>query len=235
MADLEDRHWWFVARRRLIAQRLSRGLNLPASAQIMEAGCGTGGNLELLSRFGRVSGFEPNDEARLMAGRKGHFDLRPGRLPNAIPFEQGRFDLVVALDVLEHLDEDRASLGALREQLKPGGHLLVTVPAFQFLWSPHDELHHHKRRYTKAPLAAMMEASGFGLTSTTYFNTFLFPAIVGIRLLKRMLGREEADDAMPSPGINALLRRIFASEGYILPFVSLPFGVSLMALAQRRD
>lgn len=235
MAEFEDKHWWFVARRGLIAQRLSQELALPPSAQILEAGCGTGGNLALLSRFGQVSGFEPDDDARRMARSKGDFDLRTGRLPGSIPFEAGRFDLVVALDVLEHLDDDRASLEALRNQLKPGGHLLVTVPAYQFLWSRHDEIHHHKRRYTKGRLGAMMTASGFDLARSTYFNTLLFPAIVAVRLLKGVLGREDADEAMPSARLNGIFRRVFEFEGYILPFVSLPFGVSLMALAQRRD
>ncbi len=235
MAELEDKHWWFVARRELIAQRLSQELDLPPSAQILEAGCGTGGNLELLSRFGQVSGFEPNDHARKMAHSKGDFELRTGRLPGAIPFEAGRFDLVVALDVLEHLDDDRASLEALRKKLKPGGHLLVTVPAYQFLWSRHDEIHHHKRRYTKGRLAATITASGFELARSTYFNTLLFPTIAAVRLLKGLLGNEEADEAMPSARLNGILRRIFESEGHILPFVSLPFGVSLMALAQKRD
>ncbi len=235
MAELEDEHWWFVARRGLIAQRLSQELDLPPSAKILDAGCGTGGNLALLSRFGQVFGFEPNDEARSLALRKGKFDLRSGWLPDAIPFELGRFDLVVALDVLEHIDDDRASLKELWNQLRPGGHLFVTVPAYQFLWSHHDEVHHHKRRYTRGQLAALMTESGFDLSRVTYFNTFLFPAVATLRFANSILGRKGSDDAMPSPRLNALLRRVFESEAHLLPFVSLPFGVSLMALARKRN
>ncbi|MCH9013739.1 MAG: class I SAM-dependent methyltransferase, partial [Proteobacteria bacterium] len=148
MAELEDRHWWFAARRRILTEVLARLVALPAAPRLLEAGCGTGGNLAMLSRFGEVAAFEPDAEARRKAQEKSGFDVRDGRLPGDIPFEPGRFDLVAAFDVLEHVEDDLASLRALHAQLRPGGSALITVPAFEFLWSRHDERHHHWRRYT---------------------------------------------------------------------------------------
>ena len=234
MAELEDRHWWFVARRGLIAQSLSQSLELPEVARILEAGCGTGGNLQLLSRFGEVSGFEPDGEARNTALRKGNFDVREGHLPGKIPFDEESFDLVVALDVLEHLDDDRASLAALQKQLKTDGHLVVTVPAYQFLWSNHDVVHHHKRRYRMAPLKDLLETSGFELLRVSYFNTLLFPAVFTVRIAKKFIGDRSSDDALPREWLNSALRWILESEKHLLPFLTLPFGLSLLAIARKR-
>lgn len=234
MAELETKHWWFVARRRILAEVLTRSIDLPPGARILEAGCGTGGNLAMLAHFGEVAAFEPDTEARCLAGEKGDYDIRDGSLPERVPFEPGQFDLVAALDILEHIEDDSSSLRALWAQLCPGGVALITVPAFDFLWSRHDLRHHHKRRYAKAGLIRQVTAAGFAPIMVTYFNSLLFPLIVGARLGKKILRLDDAeDDAMPSGLANCILYALFASERHLVGRVPLPLGVSLLVIARK--
>lgn len=234
MAAQEAEHWWFVGRRRIVAAVMSRVVELPPQgARLLEAGCGTGGNLMMLSRFGAVSAFEPDDGAQRIAREKGDFDIRAGRLPDEVPFAPRSFDLVAALDVLEHLDDDLSSLCALRSRLRPGGWLLVTVPAFDFLWSEHDERHHHRRRYSRTRLVRQVTSAGFTPVVLTCFNSLLFPLVVGVRMAKKVLKLEDtADDIMPSHMINRVLMEIFASERHLVGRVPLRFGVSLLMIAR---
>lgn len=233
MAALEERHWWFAARRKILGKMLA-SLRLPADAQILEAGCGTGGNLDMLARHGRVYGMETNAQALEFAAAKGTATIAAGRLPAPIPFSDQKFDLIALLDVLEHLDEDAAALDALRARLKPGGWLLLTVPAYPFLWSRHDELHHHKRRYVAGGLRGVIEGAGYRVQYLSYFNTWLFPMIAAARLAGAGSGHS-GDLAMPNRFINALLTKIFASERLLLGRIALPFGVSLLALARNPE
>lgn len=251
MAALEQRHWWFAARRKILDKLIST-LSLPADAQILEAGCGTGGNLAMLARHGRVFGMEENAHALELATAKGAalaiplkrrldaeslplVQIAAGRLPAPIPFTGQMFDLIALLDVLEHLDEDAATLRALRARLKPGGWLLITVPAYPWLWSRHDELHHHKRRYVAHGLRAVMEGAGYRVQYMSYFNTWLFPLIAAARLVNLAGGKSNGDLSMPNTFTNALLTKIFASERWLLGQVALPVGVSLLALARISD
>jgi SAM-dependent methyltransferase len=233
MRALEGAHWWFAARREILADQIA-GLRLPDAARILEVGCGTGGNLELLSRFGDLTAVEPDDRARAYAAERSGLEVRPGRLPSPLPAEASAYDLVAALDVVEHVDEDVATVGALRDMARPGGHVLVTVPAYQWMWSGHDLRHHHKRRYTADRLKAVFEGAGLPLTRLTYFNTLLFPPIAGVRLLQLLPGVAGGDDErMPSSGLNALLRKTFAFERKLLARMDLPFGVSILAMGRR--
>jgi SAM-dependent methyltransferase len=234
MAELEDRHWWFVARRRILSETLRRHAALPAGARVLEAGCGTGGNLPMLARFGTVACFEPDDEARALARRQGTFDIRDGALPDAIPFDSESFDLVVALDVLEHVADDAGSLSALGARLRPGGWSLLTVPALPFLWSRHDVSHHHYRRYVKSQLSGLTRAAGLVPVRATYFNSLLFPAVAAVRFVKAGIGgRAREDDTLPPQGVNRLLTALFASERHVVGRVPLPVGVSLLMLARK--
>lgn len=233
MAALEERHWWFAARRKILDKLIST-LPLPADARILEAGCGSGGNLAMLARHGRVYGMETNAQALEFAAAKGTAQIAAGRLPAPIPFADQKFDLIALLDVLEHLDDDAAALNALRARLKPGGWLLVTVPAYPFLWSRHDELHHHKRRYVARDLRAVIEAAGYRVQYLSYFNTWLFPLIAAARLARAGSGHS-GDLTMPNRFANALLTQIFSSERMLLGRIVLPFGVSLLALARNPD
>ena len=232
-AAAEDAHWWFVARRRILARVLD-GLELPPDAAILEAGCGTGGNLAMLARHGRLRAFEIDDGARDVASKRGVTDVAAGALPEPIPFRGERFDLVAMLDVLEHVEDDRGALVNLRERLQPGGRLLLTVPAYPFLWSRHDEVNHHQRRYTRGPLVRLVREAGYDVRHASYFNTLLFPLVLGARTLNNLLGRDEGSDlAMPSPPVNKLLTEVFASERHLVPRAALPFGVSILLVAQR--
>lgn len=207
---------------------------IPSSGKlsILEAGCGTGGNLPMLSSLGRVSAFELDTGACEVARSRG-FDAREGRLPEAHPFVSERFDLIVLLDVLEHVEADQASLDALARLLEPGGRLILTVPAFPFLWSGHDDQHHHFRRYRRPQLRAGIEAAGLEVQRISYFNTFLFPLVVMVRAFRKFSGSKHSDEeAVPPGSLNAALEMIFSSERFLLPRMSFPFGVSLVAVCR---
>lgn len=241
-ATVEDDHWWFRGRRRILDAVL-RGLALPEGARILEAGCGPGGNLAMLQRHGTVDAFEIDDAARAHATRRGLVDVRAGALPHAVPFD-GPYDLIGLFDVLEHVEDDHAALVALRERLADGGRLLLTVPAFMALWSQHDVANHHFRRYDRAGLVARLAGAGFDVEHATYFNTLLFPLVAGARALQRLRGPvpgpgarpDEASasdaDTIPPPPVNRLLERVFAAERHVVPARRLPVGVSLLAVAR---
>ncbi|MCJ2542147.1 methyltransferase domain-containing protein [Synechococcus bigranulatus str. 'Rupite'] len=231
MAKLEDEHWWFVGRRRIFS-RVIETLALPSPAHILEAGCGSGGNLKMLSQFGKVWGMEKSEFARPLAQARQIGIVAEGELPDRIPFEGQQFDLIALLDVLEHLEQDRESLKALKSRLTSTGYLLVTVPAYPWLWSSHDELNHHKRRYTRPQLLATLEHSDLEVHTLCYFNSVLFPLIAGIRLFRKIVRLPESQDLkMPSPWLNQLLTSIFSAEAYLIPRFALPFGLSLLAVA----
>lgn len=237
MAETEDRHWWFRGRRVIIASELRR-LQLPKSSHIMEVGCGTGGNLAMLREFGSVAALEADGKAVDMAIRKsnGTVDIRPGRLPGNTPFPEESFDLICLFDVLEHIDDDRLSLSRLLPYLKAGGGIMLTVPAFAWLWSRHDEFLHHRRRYSRRELLEKLKTAGFRVERSTYFNFWLFPLVAATRLLGRLFGfAGRTGSAVPSSWLNELLFRIFAAESRLLNRLDLPLGVSLLVFARLAD
>jgi SAM-dependent methyltransferase len=234
MRSLEERHWWFVGRRRIVGEILA-SLALPGHSRILDAGCGTGGNLQFLSQFGEVTGVELDDGAAALARERGTWPVLKGSLPDGMPFTGQQFDLIVLLDVLEHIDDDGASLRALQGLLAPGGVLVLTVPAFQFLWSPHDEEHHHKRRYRAAGLSGVIRSAGLRLSYLSYFNAWLFPMIAAVRLVRKAFPANDVgrDVQLPGPALNAMLRAVFGSERRWIGRLRMPFGVSLLAVARK--
>lgn len=233
MNELESRHWWFAARRAIIASFLEKLVADKPDAAILEAGCGSGGNLSMLSRFGKVDAFEFDEDARRAAADKSGLDIQYGALPGEISFGDRSYDIIGLFDVLEHVEADEASLAALAGRLGERGKILITVPAFPFLWSKHDERHHHYRRYTRASLAAAAERAGLKVSYSSYFNTFLFPVAVMARAVKKLTSSEEPDDRLPTAWANAVLTRIFGFERHLLGHVRLPFGLSLAAVLEK--
>lgn len=232
MAETEAEHWWFRGRRDVLRAVL-RQLSLPAGARVLEVGSGTGGNLPMLENFGRVYGLEMDATARLLTDRNtgGRFDIRAGRCPDDIPFQNEHFDLICFFDCLEHIADDTASLQEMRKLLAPGGAIVVTVPAYQWLWSAHDVFLHHHRRYTRASLEKCARAAGYTVERITYFNTLLFPLAVAARWFDRLTRRARSSgDAIPSSTMNHLLYQILRSESHWLSERSLPYGMSLLAV-----
>ncbi|HEY3198479.1 MAG TPA: class I SAM-dependent methyltransferase [Nitrospirales bacterium] len=233
MASVEDTHWWFAARR-MILESIIAGRILPSGADILEAGCGTGGNLAMLASRGHVHATEMNIEAMSFAVSRGIGDISAGRLPDDIGFGTQGFDLIVLLDVLEHIDDDCAALRALRKRLNPNGWLVVTVPAYPVLWGHHDEIHHHKRRYTLKTLCQAARTAGCSVSYVSHFNFWLFPAIALVRLVRRWTSSTRPENLMIPPSwLNAALTGLLASERYFLGRRRiLPFGLSLVLVAQ---
>lgn len=232
MAEIDGDHWWFVARRRIIAALIERQARPPADARILEVGCGTGSNIALLRHYGRVEAIEPDDQARALAARRTGVAVQGGLLPDGVKLDDGAFDLIVLLDVLEHIPGDRAALAALAPKLAPGGSILVTVPAAPWMWSAHDVAHHHQRRYTMATLKRVFADSGLRMRHATHFNTVLFPLIAAARLAGKLSGREGGDDAMPPPVVNGVLKALFGIERHWVGRHRFPFGVSIGVVAE---
>lgn len=230
MNELEAEHWWFVARRRIISAAIARRVGLPEASHILEAGMGTGGNIAMLQELGTLRGFEYDSAARAIAEAKTGLSVPFGALPNKIPYPDERFDLICLFDVLEHVEEDAEALAALAGRLTPGGRILLTVPAYPWLWSHHDQSHHHFRRYTRASLSKAAAQAGLAVEYLFNFNTLLFPVILGVRGMKRLAGSRASDDAMPGPRLNGLLTHIFAAERHLVGRIPMPVGVSLGAV-----
>lgn len=234
MAELADVHWWYVARRKILADLIRREVRPPKNARLLEIGCGTGHNLGMLAEFGAVDGLEVDAEARAVAETRHGKPIASAPLPALKGVKRKGYDLIAALDVIEHIDDDKAALAAIAERLKPGGKLLMTVPAHQWMWSAHDTANHHKRRYSKKGLRALIDASPLKLDSIGYFNSILFPLAVAARGFGKLTGREDSDDKLPPRPVNALFEKLFEAERYLVGRLPLPPGLSLFAVASAR-
>jgi SAM-dependent methyltransferase len=236
MARVEDAHWWFVSRRR-VARSVITGLNLPPRAKILEVGSGTGGNLALLESWGNVHAIEMDGGALEMSLRKKGraTELYLGRCPDRMPETGCRYDLICLFDVLEHIQNDVAALRCLLALLAPGGRILITVPAYPWLWSSHDVYLHHFRRYTRASLANCVQEAGGLLGYATYFSTVLFPLAVGARFVGKLLGLNRSlGSEIPSRVLNGCLSTLAAIEPLILRFSRLAYGMSIIAVVHAR-
>ena len=233
MAELDQDHWWFVARRRILETLIRRVVRPPQKARILEVGCGTGHNLDMLRKFGKLEASELDRCARAVANKRLPRKVKEAKLPDLSMFERNGYDLIALLDVLEHVPDDLASLRAIHRRLKPGGALLLTVPANPWMWSAHDAAHHHFRRYTKRQLAELFLRSGLEVQLLSYFNSLLFPLVAAARVAGKLTRKESADDRLPSAPVNAVLNTIVGLEACIIGRVPMPFGVSLVAVVRR--
>lgn len=235
---MEDVHWWFVARRNILLTILERyvGASTSGRCRILDVGCGTGTMLTYLARFGDAQGVDIDAEAIEYCHARGLTHVSQSAA-DSLPFDSETFDLVTALDVIEHIDDDIGVLREMRRVLKPGGRLLVTVPAYRFLWGRQDEINLHKRRYVARELRNRLQTADFEMQRLTYINAVLFPAIAGIRLIRHVLPEPrdlQSDFAFPAPKpLNSLLSGVFGAERFLLGRFDIPFGVSIMALAKR--
>ena len=233
MAELDQDHWWFLARRRILKALIQRVIRPPKKARILEVGCGTGHNLAMLKEFGRVEASELDRCARAVANKRLAGRVKEAKLPDLSMFERNGYDLIALLDVLEHVPDDLGSLRAIHRRLKPGGALLMTVPANPWMWSAHDAAHHHFRRYTKKQLEELFLRSGLEIQLLSYFNSLLFPLVAAARIVGKITRKDSADDELPGAAVNATLNEIFGWEAALLGRVPMPFGVSLVAVVRR--
>jgi len=235
-AEIEDTHWWFRGRRAIFGRLLERFERAPG-LRILDIGFGTGAMLAFLARYGEVIGMDMSAEAIRFARTRCNHPMLRGDISH-IPLRTGSVGLVTAFDILEHVDSDREALAELARVCSSGGFVLLTVPAFRFLWGNQDVISHHRRRYTRSELRQMVEGVGFRVVTLSYFNALLFPVVAAVRMGRRLRGAQrgviKSDFTMTKPGVlNNVLTRIFAAEGALLSSWRLPVGVSVVCLAQR--
>jgi SAM-dependent methyltransferase len=232
MAAHDSTHWWYRARRDILSDYLTRYANLPKDARILEIGCGTGHNLPMLAQFGSVEAIEIDPAARHIASERLGRAVGDAPLPDLPGVARGSYDMVAVLDVVEHIEDDVAALKGMASLLKPGGKILIAVPAHQWLWSAHDVVNHHHRRYSKRSLAGAIAAAGLKPRKLTYFNSLLFPLAAAARIAGRLTGRDDSDDSPPAKPLNALFETIFRLERHAVGRVPLTPGVSIVTLAE---
>ena len=230
MAELDEVHWWYRARRRVLAKLIEREIRPSENARILEVGCGTGHNVLMLRRFGKVDAVEIDADARAVAEKRLGQAVGSAPLPDLSGVEEGAYDMVALLDVLEHVADDRAALRSLARRLKPGGKLLLTVPAHPWMWSAHDVANHHHRRYTKKALKAAIREAGLRIEMMSWFNSILFPFAAIARVKDRLTGKEGSDDALPPAPVNRLFDALFGLEAYAVGRLPFPPGVSIVAV-----
>jgi len=226
-------HWWFVVRRKLLRSLLFSIRPLPQSS-ILDIGCGVGSNFYLFDSLRiKAIGLDRSFYALSLASQRFRFALINGDM-NTLPFKPDSIGLIVASDVLEHLDDDLTGIRELYRTLRKGGKLILTLPAFKLLWGTQDVVTGHKRRYSKEEILHKLRKEGFEIVRASYFNFFLFLPILFTRVVIRLLNlRLESENKMNSPLINSILKAIFSWELCLLNYFSLPFGVSIFCIAQK--
>jgi len=231
MAELDDRHWWYRARRRILAALVRRVVQPPVGAKILEIGCGSGHNLSMLAGFGHVDGLELDDEMRALSEKRLGRKIMRSPLPELNEVKDKSYDLIGAFDVIEHIDDDHAALAAIATKLKPGGKFMMTVPAHPWMWTAHDVANHHKRRYSKRALLALIDGSPMRLEKIGYFNSLLFPLAVADRAAAKLRGKDDGNVSLPPAPLNSALEAVFGAERYLVGRLPLPPGLSLFAVA----
>lgn len=230
--EVEDRQWWFRGRWAVVQALLAR-TSLAPEPRILDAGCGTGGNLQRYSLMGEATGVDFSPEAVRFCRERGLDSVEQAEL-ESLPFEDGSFDLIAATDVLEHIPAEREALRELRRVAAPGGVLLMTVPAYMSLWNDEDERLHHQRRYTRLQLREAVEACGWKIEIATYFNLLLLPPIAIARRLPRRRERERSELERTPPSLDAPLSLPMRLEARLIRAgLTLPAGVSIGVVCRK--
>jgi SAM-dependent methyltransferase len=233
--EVEGSHWWYRGRRRIISGFVKEITDRIKGhrPKILDVGCGTGANLVMLGEFGEAHGIDVSHDALSFCRARGLENVRHGAAEE-LPYEDGTFDLVTALDVVEHLDDDAAGLREFRRVLKPDGRILLFVPAFMFLWGVQDDVSHHRRRYTLPELLKIVREAGFEVERSTYANITFFLPILFVRKFMRLTGiRTETENSIGISALNGVLGKVFGAESSFLRRMNLPFGVSALCVARR--
>jgi SAM-dependent methyltransferase len=241
----EDRHWWFAGRTRALKAVLDGLLPGKPNLRILDVGCGAGNMIHHLSHYGQVKGLEIDPRPVKMAHQRG-YDVDQFDVTRPMPFSENSFDAITALDVIEHNQDDLAILADSFRVLKPGGQMIITVPALMWLWSHNDDINAHVRRYTAAELKQKLAQSGFTVRRVTYNNFFIFPLAAALILLRRFakakpqlashhLDEEEYQVELEpaSPLVNTLLMKVGCLEAGLISRLNLPIGTSLIAVGQK--
>ena len=229
LAKLEREYWWHVGRRDIVRAVLSRSVGNGAAHRLVDVGCGSGGNLQLLAEFGTVIAMDDAPAALSLVRETGHQHVVCGSAVH-LPFDADSLDVIAMLDVLEHIDDDKAVLAECHRVLKPGALLLMTVPAYQWLWSGHDEALGHRRRYRRSALVKLVARAGFETRTVSYAVSALFPLIAGFRVLERLMSKRQQTSYVMVPGwLNTLFAASMKMEAKaIAAGARLPFGTSII-------
>ena len=234
MFRVEQSHWWYIGRRKILAsfvEDICRRVT-DRRPRILDVGCGTGANLLMLSEYGDAEGVDISEDALAFCRERGLEKVRLGA-GEKLPYADGTFDLVTALDVVEHMDDDLAGLREMRRVLRPGGRVLLFVPTFMFLWGVQDDVSNHRRRYRMPELKRVLEKAGFEIERTTYANITFFLPILLMRKLMRVTGITAAsENNINVPALNGVLGSVLGAESFVLRYMNIPFGVSGLCVAR---
>jgi SAM-dependent methyltransferase len=235
--QVEQSHWWYIGRRKIIAGFVADICSRVTDRRprILDVGCGTGANLLMLSRYGDAEGVDVSEDALAFCRERGLADVRQGA-GEELPYDDNTFDLVTAFDVVEHMDDDLAGLSEMYRVLRPGGHVLLFVPTFMFLWGLQDEVSNHRRRYRLPELRRVLEQAGFEIERSTYANITFFLPILLVRKLMRLTGtKTDSENSINVSALNGVFGSLFGTESAILRYMNLPFGVSGLCVAKKPE
>ena len=240
--DISEWHWWYKGRRRIIFSILEKYFNHKILFNILDVGCGPGEMLNDLSKFGKIFSVDCDLKAIKICIQKGCLNTCISEAEN-LPYRESFFSLVLMLDVLEHLDSDENGLKEAVRVCKPGGIILLTVPAFQFLWGNQDIVSNHRRRYSIKDLNALVNSKELNVIKVSYFNFFLFPIISALRVLRNLMLNDykkvettvKSDFSINKPGLfNNILTAIFSLECKFIDFLDFPVGSSIICVLKKR-
>lgn len=238
MYSIEKNHWWFNAKRKIILYILEdmvKRLGFDNKAvRICDMGCGCGGTLEELRRNYNASGMDAVNTAIIFCKNRG-LEVQKGELPDRLPYKEGEFDIILLLDVIEHIEDDFEAIRETFSILKPGGIIICTAPAYQWLWTDHDRIHHHKRRYSKRRFCRLFAIPEVSIIICSYYNTFLFPLALIQRIYSKLFFKKQtkAETFIPPRFLNSILEKIFSFERFFIKRFTFPFGLSLISVARK--